>query len=145
MGGSLSLMQIVGERSVYDHERHLFLRTSSYVLAKAAMLQMLATVQVSVFVILLNVVRGLLGFDGLPSLGWTTLSLLPVAWTGVGLGLLLSALARHSKELAGFLWPLVMIAQIVFSSASAVASSGAVPAADRVRCRVHRAAAVAGC
>jgi ABC transport system ATP-binding/permease protein len=115
MGGSLSLMQIVGERSVYDHERHLFLRTSSYVLAKAAMLQMLATVQVSVFVILLNVVRGLLGFDGLPSLGWTTISLLPVAWTGVGLGLLLSALARHSKELAGFLWPLVMIAQIVFS------------------------------
>ncbi|MFT5328076.1 MAG: ABC-type lipoprotein export system ATPase subunit [Planctomycetaceae bacterium] len=115
MGGSLSLMQIVGDRDVYDHERHLFLRTSSYVLAKAAMLQMLATVQVSVFVILLNVVRAMMDFDGLPSPGWTTLSLLPVAWTGVGLGLLLSALARHNKELAGFLWPLVMIAQIVFS------------------------------
>lgn len=115
MGGSLSLMQIAGERAVFDHERHLFLRTSSYVLAKAVTLQSLAMIQVPVFVFLLNSVRMAMDFDGLRSPGWTILSLIPVAWIGIGLGMLLSALARHSKELAGFLWPLVMIAQIVFS------------------------------
>lgn len=115
MGGSLSLMQIVGERAVFDHERHLFLRTSSYVLAKVVTLQLLAVIQVPVFVVVLNAMRAAMDFDGLRSPGWTILSLIFVTWTGVGLGMLLSALARHSKELAGFLWPLVMITQIVFS------------------------------
>lgn len=123
MGGSLSLMQIVGERDVYDHERHLFLRTSSYVLAKTATLQLLATFQIAVFLSLLIAVRAAMDFDSLPHPGWTLISLLLVAWAGVGLGLLISALAGRSKEMAGFIWPLVMIAQILFSVPVCVGSA----------------------
>jgi ABC-type multidrug transport system ATPase subunit len=117
MGAGLSLMSIVNEREVMDHERLLFLRAASYVLAKTAVLWFLAALQTAIFVVLLCAVRRLTYGENATTLDTlsATAVLGAVAITGVGLGLLISALAGTNRSLAGFILPLAMMMQIVFS------------------------------
>lgn len=119
MGGSLSLTTIVDERDVIDYERLLFLHVMPYVLAKTLTLWGLSVVQAAVFLVILQRLRLLQGeYAGLSGLfPWTAASLCLVTWAAVGLGLVLSAIAKwaRSKELAQFLFPLVMMCQIVLS------------------------------
>ena len=126
MGTSLSLMAIVVEREIFEHERRLFLRIPPYLAAKVAILGIVSLVQTLVFFVLSTAIRCPLGADrldalhGADPLSWSTsgevfLVLVLVGWTAVGSGLLISAAVGQSREAANFLLPLFMIAQIVFS------------------------------
>ncbi len=122
MSSSLSLMAIVGERAVFDHERHLFLRVAPYVFGKFVVHLVLAGLQCAVFVSVLLGLRWLISSAGsAPSfvtgqVGVSVLTLLGVAATGTSLGLCVSAVAKRHKEVATLVLPLIMIAQIVFSA-----------------------------
>ena len=123
MGSSLSLLAIAGEREVFNHERHLFLRIPWYLLAKFCSLGMLSVLQTLVFCLLvwlpwlvwcLHMQRW---NDDAPlfSAEWVVVTLSIVGLSGVALGLAISALVQDRKTTANFLLPLVMILQIVFS------------------------------
>jgi ABC-type multidrug transport system ATPase subunit len=125
MGASLSLMSIVNERDIFEHERLLFLRVSPYVLSKTVVLWLVSAIQTSFFVGLLSFIRSRRGGEAmLFGLGWCVVVLLLVGFAAVGLGLLISALSGKSKPLAGFILPLVMMVQIVFSVQVAGKSEG---------------------
>lgn len=125
MSSSVSLLEIVGERAVFDHERHLFLKLRSYVGAKFTSNLILALIQALVFFVALDVLRNCIhkgssiaaaSREVLPSLGcWRLVVLMGIAAIGSALGLTISAIANRQKELASFILPLVMIGQIVFS------------------------------
>ena len=117
MGSSLSLMSIVNEREVFDYEQLLFLRVTPYVVAKTAVLWLLSIVQTAIFLLVLSLVRSSLhGRQGMlfePL--YCAAALSAVGLAAVGLGLLISALAGTNRPLAGFILPLAMMTQIVFS------------------------------
>ncbi len=118
MAASLSLMAIVNERDVFEHERLLYLRIPRYVTAKLVYLGILAFVQTVMFVgVLWGVRRLTYQPDAMLQGLWPRgiLILLLTSWAAVGMGLAISAIVRTSKPAASFLLPLVMIAQIVFS------------------------------
>lgn len=116
MGASLSLMSIVNERDIFEHERLLFLRPSSFVISKTAVLWLTASVQTVLFVLLLCLVRQLRGDRAmLIDPPQTAACLLLVSLAAVGLGLVISAFSGKSRQLASFVLPLVMMVQIVFS------------------------------
>ena len=121
MGASLSLMSIVNEREVFDHERLLFLRVGCYVTAKTLVLYVLTLVQSLVFVALLSWLRGGSEARGMLYAGaWSSVYFPLVGCAGAGLGMFISAVSRRSKPAANFVLPLAMIAQIVFSVQVAV-------------------------
>ncbi len=116
MGASQSLMAIVGEREVFEHEHLLFLRIPPYVTAKMIVYSALAVVQSFVFVVLLLGFQRLIGSPvRLFGTHWVFLCLALVNAAAVGMGLAISALSGRSQQGANLLLPLVMIAQIVFS------------------------------
>lgn len=126
MSSSLSLLSIVGERSVFDHERHLFLGVAPYVISKLVVHLALACFQTVMFLTALAWLRSL-GTEATQTPVFVPqqsvacwLTLLVIAAIGVALGLCLSAVANRRKELATFLLPLLMIGQIVFSAPIAV-------------------------
>lgn len=116
MGASQTLLAIVGEREVFDHEHLLFLRIRSYVLAKTAVFGLLGIVQTVVLVGLLYGF-GRLTYPRAQLVGfwWVfgTLSLVNLA--SVGMGLLISVAVGRISQAANLILPLVMIVQIVFS------------------------------
>jgi ABC-type multidrug transport system ATPase subunit len=115
MSASLSLLAIVGERAVFDHERRLFLSVPGYLIAKVLVYAVLSCCQTVVFVLVLWMTRSALNRQCLHHPIQTCLTLCLVGLAGVSLGSLISALARTRKETATALLPLVMVAQIVFS------------------------------
>ena len=115
MGASNSLMAIVDEREVYEHERLLFLRNRSYVLSKAATYLLLSSLQTVAFVLALVACRWLTDREQLYHWGWACAILAVVGCSATGVGLFISALSKFSKSAATILLPLFMIAQIVFS------------------------------
>ncbi|HEX7380258.1 MAG TPA: ATP-binding cassette domain-containing protein [Pirellulales bacterium] len=123
MGASATLMAIVDEREVFDHERMLFLRVGPYVVTKTLLGWLAALVQTLVFVALLTLLRlAARGADAPPNeplvfreWAWALWCLVLVGMAGAGVGLLISAVAGRQRPIANFLLPLVMIAQIVFS------------------------------
>lgn len=117
MGSSLTVMTIVDERHVYNHERLLFLRIPRYILAKFLFFGVLAAMQTLVFLLVLWGVR-VWAYNSeamLHGVGWVAAVLLLVSWTSVAMGLVISALSNESKQLAAALLPLVMMCQILFS------------------------------
>ncbi len=120
MGASLTLLSIADEREVYDHEHFLYLRSSPYVFAKAKMASWLSLGQSILFLLLLTIFGRLFGRPKMLLSDWWGLDLLfcfaLVGMTATTLGLLISAVAGRKRELAGFLLPLAMIFQIVFSA-----------------------------
>ena len=116
MGASLSLLSIVYERAIIDHEFLFYLRIPSYVLAKVLVLGLISVGQVSCFFWVLWLMRGLFGWgEMLYHPLWSWLSLLLIGVGGVTLGLLLSGLAGRNKDRANLVLPLIMMGQIVFS------------------------------
>lgn len=116
MGASLSLLSIVNERAVLDHEHLLFLRLAPYVLAKLGVLLLYSSIQSVIFVLLLSMFRSCLSDEAmLLSLGWVALYLALVGWAAVGVGLVISAASGSRSVVANFILPLVMMVQIVFS------------------------------
>lgn len=120
MSASLSLMAIVDERDVYEHERLLFLRNDAYVMSKAAINWSLSALQTCAFALALILCRKLVPHsEATPSMLYHPLGsvvvLVIVGWSATGAGLLISAVAAHSKPAAALLLPLFMMAQIVFS------------------------------
>ncbi|MBW3599658.1 MAG: ATP-binding cassette domain-containing protein, partial [Planctomycetes bacterium] len=115
LSASLSAQSIASEREVYDHEQRLFLRPSAYVAAKTVTLYSLAVAQAAVFYVLVYGLRRLLGFQALYGALWPMAYLLPVACAAAGMGLVLSACVGRNRLAAGFVLPLLMMVQIVFS------------------------------
>ncbi len=117
MGSSLSLMAIVNEREVYEHERLLFLRIGPYVGAKLLALWLLSAAQTAVFLLALTLIRDASRRpdDMLFGLPWCFVYLCLIGFAAVGLGLWISALSGHDKAKANYILPLVMMLQIVFS------------------------------
>lgn len=124
LGASLSLMSIVNEREVFDHEQLLFLQVGCYVTSKTVVLYLLCALQTLAFIFVLSALRrhgdahGML-YGGL----WSASYLLLSGFAGTGLGMLISAVSRRSKPTANFILPLAMIAQIVFSVQVALAEN----------------------
>ncbi len=116
MSSSLSVMAIVDERNVFNHERLLFLKIPRYVLAKLLFYCLLSAVQTVVFVLVLWAVRRLAYDPGamLHGMHWVAAVLLLVGWVAVAMGLAISAFAGDSKQFAAAVLPLVMMCQILF-------------------------------
>ena len=116
MGASLSLMSIVNEREILEHERLLFLRVFPYVLAKVTVLWLLSALQTVSFVALLSWLRSQRQVDAmLKDLPWVAVYLTLLSFAAVGMGLLISACAGRNRPAANFLLPLIMMLQIAFS------------------------------
>lgn len=116
LGASLSLMSIVNERDVFNHERLLYLHVGCYVTSKTLVLYLLCTLQTLAFVLVLSWFRRDGAAHGMLYGGaWSVGFLLLAGLAGTGLGMLISAISRRSKPAANFMLPLAMIAQIVFS------------------------------
>lgn len=126
MSSSLSLLEIVGEREVFDHEHHLFLKVRSYLGAKLTANLILAAIQTVVFFVTLELARKLIleeipmkdAILGLKAslVSGRLLLLTSIAAIGTAMGLAISAVANGRNKRASFLLPLVMICQIVFSA-----------------------------
>ncbi len=116
MGASLSLLSIVSEREIIDHEVLFYLRIPSYVLAKFLVWSLISAGQVSCFFAALWLMRGVLDWGPmLYTPWWTWLSLLSTAIAAIALGLFISALSGRRKETANLILPLIMMMQIIFS------------------------------
>jgi ABC transport system ATP-binding/permease protein len=119
MSASLSVMAIVDERDVYEHERMLFLRNDAYVMSKTVISWILSGLQTSVFAFVLVLCRQLVPHSETRAILYdpieSSLVLVIVGWSAAGAGLFISAAAAHSKPAAALLLPLFMMAQIVFS------------------------------
>ena len=116
MGASLGLLAIAGEREVFDHERNLFLRIPCYLAAKFTTLGVISTLQCVIFYFLLWLIRSR-WLKAEVLFGWETVvpTLCLVGQVGLGLGLIISAIANRQMQLANFLLPLAIILQIVFN------------------------------
>jgi ABC-type multidrug transport system ATPase subunit len=116
MGATLSLLAIVAEREVFDHEQFLYLRTFSYVAGKSVVLLGLATSQTLVFGAALGGIAWLDNTKFPFASYWLFVLVLGlVEWAAVTQGLFLSAAANRSKDFANLLLPTFMVAQILFS------------------------------
>ncbi|MCC6749378.1 MAG: FHA domain-containing protein [Deltaproteobacteria bacterium] len=134
-GCSNAAREITKESSIYARERMVNLRVIPYVASKFFVLQWLALIQVSTMLVIVYFLRS--GFvlkeppqaclqwqvkacsalilDGVPGNFWLHLgNLYLTALNGIGLGLLVSALAGNSDK-AMSLVPLVLIPQVLFS------------------------------
>ncbi|MBW2735882.1 MAG: ATP-binding cassette domain-containing protein, partial [Deltaproteobacteria bacterium] len=145
-GCSNAARELTKEAAIYARERMVNLRVIPYVLSKFFVLQFLAALQVTMMLTIVYFLRsgyvladppgtctqygieacGLLILDGIP--GNFTLHLLNLyltALSGIGLGLLVSAIAGNSDK-AMSLVPLILIPQVLFSG------SFGIPKADEV-------------
>lgn len=115
MGASLSLMSVVGERVIIEHERKLFLIPDAYLSAKTSWLFLRSLIQTSVFFGSLTALLQLTEKTGFWQGPLVLLILWLTGWTSVCMGLLVSVACGYRRVAANFVMPLVMIAQIVFS------------------------------
>ncbi|PTL59979.1 ABC transporter permease [Paraconexibacter algicola] len=114
LGITSSCREIVKERGIIEREFDVGLRSDAYVLAKATVLFALTAVQTLLMVAVLLIVHRLDvdAGDILVLVGLLVLT----TWVSVGLGLVVSTLARSVDQAAGVV-PLVLIPQLVFAGA----------------------------
>jgi ABC transport system ATP-binding/permease protein len=145
-GCSNAARELTKESSIYARERMVNLRVIPYVASKFFVLQWLALLQVTTMLVIVYALRSgfkladtppdcakyqiqactVLILDGVPGSFWLHLTnLYLTALNGIGLGLLVSALAGNSDK-AMSLVPLVLIPQVLFSG------SFGVPKADEM-------------
>jgi ABC-type multidrug transport system ATPase subunit len=145
-GCSNAAREITKEGSIYARERMVNLRVIPYVASKFFVLQWLALLQVATMLTLVYFLRqgytlaepppdcakwgiqacSMLILDGVPGNFWLHLAnLYLTALNGIGLGLLISALAGNSDK-AMSLVPLILIPQVLFSG------SFGIPKADEL-------------
>jgi len=116
-GMSGAIREVVSERAIYIRERAVNLRIPSYILSKVGVLSFVALVQClvlsSLSVFLLSEETRLLVIDPpLRFLHYNAILFL-TAFSGIGLGLFVSALLNSSEGALGVV-PLVLIPQIIF-------------------------------
>ena len=109
-GAGNAIREVVSEIPIYRRERLVNLKITSYLLSKFAVLGGIAVIQCTLLLIIL-VARGRLRADDLPGL-LITISL--TAFSGIGLGLLISAIV-NSTEKAMSVLPLILIPQLLLS------------------------------
>ena len=114
LGITSSCREVVKERSIIEREFDVGLRSDAYILAKTTVLCALSAVQT---LLMLAVVLLLHPLDTAATdlLALAGLAIL-VAWVSVGLGLVVSTLARTVDQAAGVV-PLVLIPQLIFAGA----------------------------
>jgi len=149
MGSSLSLMLIVNEREVFEHERLRYLRVVPYIGAKMLVHGLLSLMVTGMFVAWLGWCRGpdeMLRY--IPVNPASKLSTLPdwyyrvdtmlrdsffvlslVSLAAVGQGLLISAAVNRKRPLASLILALVMLGQVVLSVEVAGSPQGDLEAA----------------
>lgn len=101
--------EIVKERDIVERERLLGLSCSAYVLSKVQNLSILGLFQVLLLQIAIEFQLSLKGFFWLE-----TVALWGASLCGVGLGLLISAVAKTQERAVGAI-PLLILPQILFS------------------------------
>ena len=108
-GCSSAAQQIVKERPIYRRERMVNLRLDAYLFSKLLPLMLLTAVQVA---FMLGTVWLMEDAEG----SWTgrLIAMLLAAWNGVGMGLLISALATNGDKAMSVV-PLTLIPQIVLA------------------------------
>ena len=107
-GCSNSVREIVGEWAIYQRERMVNLRIPAYVFSKLAVSAVLCLVQCTV---LIGAARW--GSNLRAPLLSSFLVMMLIACTGIGIGLILSAIARTS-EVAIAMLPLTLIPMVIF-------------------------------
>lgn len=107
-GCSNAAREIVGEWAIYHRERMVSLQLSAYVISKVIVGAMLCAVQCA---ILLAAAR--LGCGLRAPIGLSFVVMMLTACTGIGIGLIISAVAR-TQEIAMALLPLVLIPMVIF-------------------------------
>jgi ABC-type multidrug transport system ATPase subunit len=107
-GCSNAIREIVGEWAIYHRERMVNLQTSAYVFSKVIVGGLLCAIQCA---ILLLVVRWGCNLQG--PLFTSFIVLMASALSGIGIGLIISSLAR-TQEIAMGLLPLVLIPMVIF-------------------------------
>lgn len=114
LGITAACREIVKERGIIEREFDVGLRSDAYVLAKAVVLMALSAVQVVIMMAVIVALQPLdAGVGGV--LGLIGLAVL-TAWVSVGVGLVVSAIARTVDQAAGVV-PLVLIPQLLFAGA----------------------------
>lgn len=109
-GTSNAAREIVAERAIYRRERMVHLNALNFALSKFFVLAGLCVLQCS---LLLGIVWFMLNLGGGPNAFMIELGMLTLtAWSGVALGLLVSALVS-STEAAMALTPIALIPQVV--------------------------------
>ena len=115
MGASTSILSIAGERELFDHERNLFLQPFSYLFAKTFTHGLLVALQALIFLATLFILQ-----DGSKAF-YQPVRVFGTLWlTGFAaqnLALLISGISYKSVNAANVILPMVMMAQIVFSTA----------------------------
>jgi len=109
-----SCREIVKERSIILRELAVGVRLDAYLLAKASLLFALAAVQCVLLVAVATAIQPL--HAGIGTYLWLTGLLILTSWSTVGLGLVVSTLAR-SVDQATSLIPLLLIPQLLFGAA----------------------------
>ncbi len=106
-GCSGAAQQIVKERPIYRRERMVNLRLDSYLFSKLLPLMLLTAVQVAFMLLTVWLLEDTEG-----SLLGRLFAMLLAAWNGVGMGLLISAVAANADKAMSVV-PLTLIPQIV--------------------------------
>ncbi|MBU0602949.1 MAG: FHA domain-containing protein [Gammaproteobacteria bacterium] len=108
-GCSNAAREIVSEQAIYRRERMVNLKIPSYVMSKFVVLGALCAVQCALLLAIVGAATALQGnWGGHFALLWAC------ALSGVGMGLLLSALVRSSEAAIGLV-PLLLIPQVILS------------------------------
>lgn len=108
-GCSNAAREIVSEQAIYRRERMVNLKIPSYVMSKFVVLGALCAIQCALLLAIVGAATGLQGsWAGHFALLWAC------AASGVGMGLLLSALVRSSEAAIGLV-PLLLIPQVILS------------------------------
>lgn len=109
-----SCREIVKERSIIARELAVGVRLDAYLLAKASLLFLLATVQCVLLVVVATIIQPLHAGPG--AYLWLTGLLILTSWSTVAVGLVVSTLAR-SVDQSTSLIPLLLIPQLLFGGA----------------------------
>lgn len=114
MGAALTVRDLVGERAIYERERAVGLRPSSYLWAKVAVFFCAATLQTAVMVTITYIGRGRPG-AGIVFPGWLELfiSIALLACVSALIGLAISAAVKSAEQTMPPLVIVVMV-QLVF-------------------------------
>ncbi len=108
-GCSGAAQQIVKERTIYRRERMVNLRLDAYLLSKLLPLMLMSAVQVMLMLAMVWLME-----DAEGSWPGRLLAMILAAWNGVGMGLLISAMASNADKAMSIV-PLTLIPQIVLS------------------------------
>jgi ABC transport system ATP-binding/permease protein len=111
LGSIDSAREIIKEKSVYVREAAVGVRSGAYLVSKAAVLFLLATIQTVLLAAVVFAFQPL--HDGTATYGNVFAMLLLTAFAAVGMGLVMSAAVRTQDQATSFI-PLLLIPQLFF-------------------------------